>query len=153
VFPGLGGRLLGRARVNDPGVLRAAAQAGVHLELALFERHAGEAAGQDPDVAAVVDGEGPQVDVAGGQLLADQHRGGGQRDRFLGHPAAWVGPDLGPERVQFLIGGARADDDACAAGPVDRLEHEVAHLAEYPVEHVRVFEAVRLHVLQDRFLA
>ena len=51
------------ARRQHPGVLGAAALAGVDDQLALGQRDPGQAAGQHPDVVAVVDRERAQVDV------------------------------------------------------------------------------------------
>ena len=59
---------------DHPGVLGAAPLAGVDHQPALLEGHPGQPAGQDPHVLAVVDREGPQVDVAAHHGLV--HPGG-----------------------------------------------------------------------------
>ena len=66
-------------RAEHPGVLGAAALAGVDHQLALGQRDPGQPAGQHPDLVAVVDRERPQVDVPRRDPAADQRRAGGQR--------------------------------------------------------------------------
>ncbi len=137
---------------HHPGVLGAAALAGVHHERPLGQRHPGQAAGQQPDIVAVVDRERPQVDVAGLQPFPDQHRRCRQAHRPLRDPAARVGRHHAVQFGQRLLVGVRPDDDALAAGPVHRLEHEMAQLAEDPGAHVRIVQPVGLDVGEHRLL-
>lgn len=124
--PGVLGVLVG----EDPGVLGDAALGGVDDEAPLGQSHAGEAAGQDPDVRAVVDGEGAQVRVAGRGAPVSDGGDGGELDDGLGDPAARVLENLGLQGFELGAGGGRADDDALAAGSVDELE--LSPLAEAP---------------------
>ncbi len=78
-------------RADDPGVLRPAALARVHDELPLRQRDAGEAAGQHPDVTAVVHGERPEVGVPRPHAVLDEGRDGRQLHDRLRDPAARVG--------------------------------------------------------------
>ena len=80
----------------------------------------------------------------------------GEVDRATGrcaiHPrgsAATLACSVGQDPIVRL----RADHDPLAAGPVHRLEHQLAQLAERPREDLRVVEAVGLHVMQQRLLA
>ena len=73
-------------RDEHPGVLGPAALAGVDHQAAVGERHPGQAAGDHPDLAAVVDGEGTEVEVAGGEPVAGAGRSGRQLHHLLGDP-------------------------------------------------------------------
>ena len=92
-----------RARRQHPGVLRAAALAGVDHQRALRQRDAGQAAGQHPHVVTVVDRERPQVDVARRELVIDLGRHRRQLHDRLGDPAARVVADLLADRGEFLL--------------------------------------------------
>nr|WP_254126906.1 hypothetical protein [Aquihabitans sp. G128] len=138
---------------QHPRVLGTAALAGVHHQAALGQRHPGQAAGQDPDLLAVVDGEGAQVEVAGPEPSVDQRRAGGEGDDGLGDVAARVGDDVGPAVGQLLVRRVRPEDQAVAAGGVDGLDHHLVDAVEHELAHVVLAEAVGLHVAQQRRLA
>ena len=126
----------------DRLVLRASTQVSLEpppwLELttsvALGQGDPGQPAGQQPHVVAVVDRERAQVDVPRRDALADQRRRGRQRDRALGDPAARVGAHGPVEREQLLLLGERPDDDALAAGAVDRLEHQLVQVGQHALQ-------------------
>ena len=135
--PGVG-RFGPAGRDQHPGVLGPAALAGVDHQLALGQRDPGQAAGQHPDVVAVVDRERAQVDVPGRQLLADRA------------PARWTGPPAAARSSPAGCAATRARSvsrvasSACgpmtmpaAARAVHRLEHQLVQVAEHPVAAVR----------------
>ncbi len=142
--------LVGR---EHPGVLGSAALAGIDHQRALGQRHPGEATGKQPHVAAVVDSERPQVDVPRDQPVVNEHRGGGKRNRPLGYPVPRLRGDFGAQLGKGGLVGLRADDDAIAAGPVHRLEHQLVERFKHPAEPVRVVQPVGLDVGQQRLLA
>ena len=88
-----------------------------------------------------------------GELVADQGGRGGQGDRALRDPAAGVRRDRQPQGVQCGLIGLRTDDDALAAGPVDRLEHERMQIVQHVFEYLPVVQAVAVHVGDDGILA
>ena len=90
---------------EHPGVLRSAALARVHDELALGQRDAGEAAGQHPDVLAVVDRERAQVGVARPHAVLDEGRDRRELHDRLRDPAARVGEQPRAQLVE--LGAAR----------------------------------------------
>lgn len=152
-----GGPVRGRGRLRGalgehPGVLGAAALAGVDDQVALLEGDPGQAAGQDPDVVAVVDGEGTQVDVAGRHAFAREGRGGGQGDGALGDETARVLADGLAGPLQGFAVGLRPDDDALAAGPVDGLHDEPVDLVEDGLQLAGFVGAEGLHIGKNRFL-
>ena len=91
--------------------------------------------------------------MARGQVLADQHRRGGQRDRPLRHPVPGMRRHLLAQRGQGALVRVRADDDPAAARAVHGLQHELVEPAQHPVQHPGVAEPVGLHVAQQRLLA
>ena len=117
---------------EHPGVLRAAALAGVDDQRALDERHPGQAAGQHPHVVAVVHGERPQVDVARGDAVADQRRDGRQLHHRLRDPSPRISDEPRAQHVQLVTIGLRADDEALATGAVDRLDARVRRAGRAP---------------------
>ncbi len=78
---------------QHPGILAAAALAGVDDQRAALERDAGQAAGDDGDLVAVED-VGAQVDVARLELVADEAGRAREADGGLGDVVAGVGLDL-----------------------------------------------------------
>ncbi len=90
-----------RSPAEHPGVLRAAALAGVDDQRALGQRDPGQPAGQHPDVVAVVDRERAQVDVPRRDRVADQRRDGRQLHHRLRDPAARVGEQPLAQRVEL----------------------------------------------------
>ena len=102
---------------------------------------------------AVVDRERPQVHVPRGQRAVHEGRHRRELHDGLGDPRPRVGEHLGPQLVQLGAGCARADHDALAARPVDRLEHQLVE----PVEHLfacfRVAQPPGVDVAEHRLLA
>ncbi len=84
---------------------------------------------------------------------ADQGGAGGQADRLLRDPVPRRRPHLDRQLRQRLLVGARADDDALAAGAVDRLEHQLVEGLQHPLDGVPLVEPVGLGVGQHRLLA
>ena len=142
----------GGGAADHPGVLRSAALARVHDELALGQRDAGESARQHPDVLAVVHREGAKVGVARAHPVLDERRDGREHDDRLRDPAARVGEQPLPELVELGGRGIRPDDQPLAARAVDGLDHELVEPVEHLFEGARVFEPPRVDVLEDRLL-
>ena len=109
--------------------------------------------GQDPDVLTVVDGEGPQVDVAAHHGVVDPGGRGRQRDDPLGDPVAGIGLHLERQLVELGARGGRADDQTLATRAVDPLEDQVPAAGERVLADGVVDQVHRLDVLQDRILA
>ena len=142
-----------RVPADHPGVLRAAALRAVDDEFALGQRHAGEAAGQHPDVVAVVDGERAQVGVPRAHAVVDERRDGGQLHDRLGDPAARVLQQPPRARRVRPCDAAGPDHEALAARAVDGLDDELVEPVEHLLERARVFEPPGVDVRQDRLLA
>lgn len=87
----------------------------------------------------------------GGAPAADR-RDRGELDDGLGHPAARVLEDPGPERVELGGGGGRADDGALAAGAVDGLEDELVEAVHDLLAVLGLAEPPRVDARQDRLL-
>ena len=134
---------------SNPGVLGAAALAGVDHQRAFAQRDAREAAGRQPHAVADQH-EGPQIDVALGDALLDQRRAGGERQRRLGDVA--IGPRLDEhaEHVDLVARGGRADQHAVAARAVHLLHHQLGQVLQHVGEVVGLAADVGRHVLQDR---
>ena len=131
---------------QHPGVLGTAALAGVHDQRAFLERHPGQAAGQDPDVVAVVDGERAQVHVPRAELVAAERGHGGQLQDRLRDPAAGVGDDPLAQGVEFVLGRVRADHQALAAGTVHGLDHQFVQAVQDLFPGFLLLQPERVHV-------
>ncbi len=138
---------------HHPGVLRAAALAGVDDELARGEGDAGQPAGQHPDILAVVDGERPEVGVPRPHALLDERGDGRQLHDRLRDPAARVGEQSLAERFEFVFARGGADDEPLAAGAVHRLHDQLVEPVEHLFEGGGVFEPPGVDVPDDRLLA
>ena len=138
---------------QHPGVLGAAALAGVHDQAALGQGHPGEAAGQHPHLLAVVHREGPQVEVAGAQAAVDQRGAGRERHDRLGDVAAGVAEDVLPALGQLLVGGVGPEHQPVAAGGVHRLHDHLVEAVEDELPHVVLAEAVGVDVAEHGRLA
>ena len=86
------------------------------------------------------------------ELAADQGRHRAQLHHRLGDPAAGVLQQPGAQLLDLLRGCPRADDDALAAGAVDRLHHEFVEPVEHLLAMTGVFAAPGVDVGQDRLL-
>ena len=138
---------------DHPGVLGATALAAVDHQRPLRQRHAGQTARQHEDVLAVIDGEGPQIDVARGQLpVLDQRRAGGDLHDPLCDPAARILEHLRSQLGQLLIAGLVADHQAIAAGSIDRLEHHAVQAVDDKLALFGILQVVGVDVGQDRAL-
>ena len=132
--------------------LEPAAAGGVHDQLALGQGDPGQAAGEHPHPLAVVDRERPQVDVPGTEPAVHEGRHRRQLHDGLGDPGARVVEHLGAELVELGPGGDRADDDALAARPVDRLEHELVEPVEDLLARLRLAHPPGVDVADHRVL-
>ncbi len=145
--------VVGRGGTGEhPGVLGAAAAGGVDDQLALGQRDPRQPAGQHPHARAVVDGEGPQVDVARPELAVDERRHRGELHDRLGDPGAGVGQDLAAQLVELGARGPRPDHDPLAAGPVDRLEHQLVETVQDLLARLGVTDPPGVDVAEQRLL-
>src|SRR5437764_2587965 len=94
--------------VEHPGVLGAAALARIDHERAWFERHAGEASGNDADAVAAGEHEWAQIYVARRHPLLDAGRAGGERERRLGDEVLGILLELLAERSDGRLVGLGA---------------------------------------------
>src|SRR5215203_4726902 len=107
-----------------PGVLAAAALAGVDDERTLAQRHPRQSPWQDADLLRSAEDVGAEVDVAPGQVSATADRVGdegwvaGEGDHWLGDVVARLGDDARAELGDLRVGGSGADQHAVAAALV-----------------------------------
>ena len=143
----------GRITVEHPGVLRPAALARVHDELALGQRDTGEAAGQHPHLVAVVDGERAQVGVPGTHAVFDERRDRRELHDGLGDPAARVLDQPPAQLGERRLRGIGTDDEPLAARAVDGLHDELVEPVEHLGEGLGLLESPGVDVRQHRLLA
>ena len=86
------------------------------------------------------------------QLPVDERRHGGELDDGLGDPGPRVGEHLDAQVVELRPAGLRADDDALAAGAVDRLDDHLVEAVEHGGQRLRLVAPVGVDVRQDRVL-
>ena len=91
--------------------------------------------------------------MAGRHPVAREGGRGGERDGPLRDPAARVGGDGLPGALQGVPVGLGADDDALAARPVHRLDHQLVDLVEDGVQLARFVRTVGLDVRENGLLA
>lgn len=91
--------------------------------------------------------------MAGRHPVAREGGRGGERDGPLRDPATRVGGDGRPGALQGVPVGLGADDDALAARPVHRLDHQLVDLVEDGVQLARFVRTVGLDVRENGLLA
>ena len=119
---------------QHPGVLRAAALAGIDHQRAALQRHAGQRAGGDHDLLAGQD-EGPQVDVprldAGRRPGRARWRAGWSAGR-CSFPGSALSCSAKSSRSPGVACGP--DQHAVAAGGADRLDHQLVEIGQHMKE-------------------
>src|SRR3954452_7537762 len=111
-------RCMRESSVQHPGILCAAALAGVDDQRTCLERNAREPAGHNSDPIAAGEHERPQIDMARREAFLHECRYGGERERRLGDEAARIALQFLAEGFDRHLVGLRADQHAVAARAV-----------------------------------